>query len=87
MSLYYCPYCPSQYKFHKTKTDGVLICGLCGDPLVKKSFFNYRRIVGVLLALAFLSPLLVMIIFLLTLLKNDKMQDNSQSVVFVVKSI
>ena len=83
MSLYYCPYCPSQYKFHKTKTDGVLICGLCGDPLVKKSFFNYRRIVGVLLALAFLSPLLVMIIFLLTLLKK-KLHNNSLSVVFVV---
>ena len=87
MSRYYCPYCHSWYEFHMTKTDGVWICGLCGDPLVKKSFFNYRRIVGVLMAAAFLAPLLLMIIFLPTILRNDKHHNNSQSVVFVVEGM
>ena len=87
MSLYYCPYCPSRYQFHKTKSDGVLICGLCGDPLVKKSFFNLRGIIGVILTTAFLAPLLVMIVFIVTDFINEKRLNNSQSVVNLFKSM
>ena len=87
MSLYYCPYCPSRYQFHKTKSDRVLICGLCGDPLVKKSFFNSRGIIGVIVTTAFLAPLLVMIIFIVTDFINEKKPNNSQSVLYVFKSM
>tara|TARA_Y100001968_G_scaffold309918_1_gene330341 strand:- start:687 stop:950 length:264 start_codon:yes stop_codon:yes gene_type:complete len=87
MNRYYCPYCPSRYHFYKTKRDEVLICGLCGDPLVKKSFLNSRAIIGVVVAAAFLAPLLVMIIFVVTDFTREKMHNNSQSIVFVVKSM
>jgi len=87
MSRYYCPYCSSRYQFHKTRSDGALICGLCGDPLVKKSFLNTRAIIGVVLATAFLAPLFVMIFFVVTNFKNEKPHNNTQSVVSLVKSM
>ena len=65
MSRYYCPFCSSRYQFQKTRSDGVLICGLCGDPLVKKTLLISRRILGVVAASVFLTPLLISIIFVL----------------------
>ena len=65
MSRYYCPFCSSRYQFQKTRSDGVLICGLCGDPLVKKPLLISRRIFGVVAASVFLTPLLISIIFVL----------------------
>ena len=87
MSRYFCPYCPSRYQFNKIKSDGSLVCGLCGDKLVKKSFVNLRVIIGAVVATAFLSPLIVMIIFVLSDFTNEKFHKNSQSVVFLDKSI
>ena len=42
------------------------MCGQCGDPLIKKPFINTRQIIGLVAALSFLSPLLIM--FVLTLM-------------------
>tara|TARA_Y100001968_G_C19075144_1_gene580308 strand:- start:104 stop:319 length:216 start_codon:yes stop_codon:yes gene_type:complete len=71
MSQYYCPYCSSRYQFHKTRSDGVLICGLCGDPLEKKNSLISRRIIGLVSASAFLLPLLTMTIFIIKNFAND----------------
>ena len=79
MSRYYCPFCSSRYQFHKTRSDGVLICGLCGDALVKKPLLNSRRLIGVVAALAFLSPLLIMIIFVFEDFTKEKPPKNSES--------
>ena len=68
MSRYYCPFCSSSYQYHKTRIDGVLICGLCGDPLIKKKLLNSKRIIGVVAASAFLAPLVIMIIFVIKIL-------------------
>ena len=87
MSRYFCPYCPSRYQFHKTNPNGVLICGLCGDPLIKKSFLNPRGIIGIIVATAFLAPLLVMISFVVADFIKEKMHNNSQSVVYVIKGM
>tara|TARA_B100000214_G_C23441877_1_gene389598 strand:- start:160 stop:423 length:264 start_codon:yes stop_codon:yes gene_type:complete len=87
MSRYYCPYCSSQCQFHKTQRDGVLVCGLCGDLLVKKSFFNARGIIGLVVAAAFLTPLLLMIIFIVADFTNHKMHKDSQSAVIVFSGI
>ena len=87
MSRYFCPYCSSRNQFHKTTSDGVLICGLCGDPLVKKSLLNSRGIIGVVVAFAFLSPLLIMISLVLTDFTNEKLNNNSQSSFNVFKSM
>ena len=62
MSRYFCPFCSIRYQFHKTNSEGVLICGQCGDPLIKKPFINTRQIFGLVAALSFLSPLLIMFV-------------------------
>ena len=83
MNLYYCPFCSSSYQFHKTRSDGVLICGTCGDPLIKKPLLNSRRIIGVLAASAFLAPLLIMIFFVIDDFKKEKLPSNSDSLVLL----
>ncbi len=83
MSRYYCPFCSSHYQFHKTRRDGVLICGLCGDPLIKKSLLISRRIIGAVAASAFLAPLLIMIIFVVKDFTKEKFPNNSESFVLL----
>ena len=83
MSRYYCPFCSSRYQFHKTRSDGVLICGQCGDPLIKKTVLNSKRIIGMLSALGFLAPLLIMITFVINDFKKEKMPKNSESFVLL----
>ena len=79
MSRYFCPFCSSRYQFHKTRSDGVLICGLCGDPLIKKPLLNSRRIIGVVAAFAFLAPLLIMVVFVIKEFTKEKLPNNSES--------
>ena len=81
MSRYYCPFCSFSYQFHKTRGDGVLICGQCGDPLIKKPLLDSRRIIGLVSASAFLAPLLVMIIFVIKDFTKEKLPKNSESLV------
>ena len=83
MSRYYCPFCSSRYKFHKISSDGVLTCGLCGDPLVKKPLLNSKRIIGVIAASAFLVPLLIMIMFVINDFTKEKHPNNSESLVLL----
>ena len=83
MSRYYCPFCSSRYQFHKTSSDGILICGLCGDPLVKKSLLTSRRIIGAVAASAFLAPLVIMIIFVFKDFSKEKLPNNSDSFVLL----
>ena len=83
MNRYYCPFCSSRYQFHKTRSDGVLICGLCGDPLIKKPLLNSRRIIGVIAASAFLAPLLIMIVFVINDFTKEKYPNNSESLVLL----
>ena len=83
MSRYYCPFCSSRYQFHKTRSDGVLICGQCGDPLLKKPLLNSRRIIGLVAASAFLAPLLIMIIFVLNDFTKESLPKNSESLVLL----
>ena len=83
MSQYYCPFCSSRSQFHKTSSEGVLICGLCGDPLVKKPLLNSRRIIGAIAASAFLAPLLIMIIFVIKDFSEEKLPNNSDLLVLL----
>ena len=83
MSRYYCPFCSSCYQFHETRGDGVLICGLCGDPLMKKPLLNSKRIIGILAASAFLAPLLIMIILVIKDFTKGKQPINSESLVLL----
>ena len=83
MSRYYCPFCSSRYQIHKTRSDGVVICGLCGDPLIKKPLLNSRRIIGLVAASAFQVPYLVMIIFVIEDFAKEKYTNNSESLVLL----
>ena len=76
MNSYYCPFCSSRYQVHKTRSDGVLICGQCGDPLIKITLLNSRRIIGLLASLAFLAPLLFMFIYVVEDFNNEKRPNN-----------
>ncbi len=84
MSRYYCPFCSFRYQFHKTRSDGVLVCGLCGDPLIKKPLLNSKRIIGVFAASAFLTPLVIMIIFIVKDFAKEKLPNNSESLVLLI---
>ena len=81
MSRYFCPFCSSRYQFHKIRSDGVLICGLCEDPLIKKPLLSSRRIIGVVVASAFIAPLLIKIIFVIKDFTIEKLPNNSESLV------
>ncbi len=83
MSRYYCPFCSSRYQFYKTRSDGLLICGQCGDLLMKKPLINSRRIFGIIAALAFLAPLFITIVFVIKDFSREKLQNNYESVVLL----
>ena len=65
MKNYYCPYCNPKYQFHKKSTTGELICGLCGDPLVKKPYIKINQIVAIITSLSLLLPLIYIFIYLI----------------------
>ena len=81
MVTYYCPFCSTRYQSYRTKIDGVLICNLCGDPLYKKPFINFRQIVGGILTFALLAPFLVILIFILKEFNKEELEKNSESIV------
>ena len=65
MNNYYCPYCNPKYQFHKKSTSGELICGLCGDPLVKKPLIKINQIIAIIASLSLLLPLIYTFIILI----------------------
>ena len=83
MSRYYCPFCSSRYQFYKTRSDGVLICGQCGDPLMKKPLINSSKIFGLVVVSAFLAPLFIMIFFVINDFRWEKLPKNSEYAVLL----
>jgi len=65
MKNYFCPYCNPKYQFHKKSITGELICGLCGDPLVKKPFIKINQIIGLIASFSLVLPLLYTFIILI----------------------
>ncbi|WP_413359618.1 hypothetical protein [Prochlorococcus sp. MIT 1201] len=61
MTRYHCPFCSIRYQIHQQRADGVMVCGQCGDPLVKVPFIRPTQIVGLVAAAAFIAPLLLMV--------------------------
>ena len=83
MSRYFCPFCSSNYQIHKTRSDGVLICGQCGDPLMKKPLINSRQIFGLIASSAFLAPLIIMIVFVIKDFNKDEIPKKFESSVLL----
>ena len=65
MVRYYCPYCNPKYQFQKQSSKGALICGLCGEDLVKKPFIRLNQIIALVTASILLLPLIYAFIFLI----------------------
>jgi len=65
MTDYYCPYCNPKYQFQKRSTNGSLICGLCGDPLLKKPFIKINQIIGIVASFSLIIPLIFPFIILI----------------------
>ena len=65
MVRYYCPYCNPKYQFQKQSSKGTLICGLCGEDLVKKPFIRLNQIIALVAASSLLLPLIYTFIFLI----------------------
>ena len=60
MNKYYCPYCNSKYKF-PLENYGKLVCGLCGEDLIKKPIIQIKQLIALLLVFSFSFPLIFII--------------------------
>ena len=65
MRKYYCPYCNPKYQFPDEDDSGKLICGLCGEYLIKKPYLNLKQIVALLVFFSFLLPLIYLLFYYL----------------------
>ena len=86
MKNYYCPYCNPRYTFYKKSATGELICGLCGDPLIKKPFIKINQIVAILASLSLVLPLIYTFIILIKNQLNPPRR-NYQAYVYSIKKI
>ena len=71
MNKYYCPYCNPKYQF-PLENYGKLVCGLCGEDLIKKPIIQIKQLIALLLVFSFSFPL-IFIIFS-SIIKIDKDQ-------------
>ena len=65
MVKYYCPYCNPKYQFKKQTQKGTLICGLCGEDLVKKPIIRLNQIIAFIAIASLLLPLIYTFIFII----------------------
>ena len=78
MSKYFCPYCNSKYQFKTINNTGKLLCGLCGEEMIKKSFINIKQIISLTIVLAFVLPFFYTLLFSI-INKKDFKKDIYQS--------
>ena len=78
MIKYYCPYCNSKYQFKSISNTGKLLCSLCGEEMIKKSFINIKQIISLTIVITFVLPLFYS--FVLSIInKKDLKEDFYQS--------
>ena len=78
MIKYYCPYCNSKYQFKSISNTGKLLCGLCGEEMIKKSFINIKQIISMTIVVTFVLPLIYT--FVLSIInKKDLKKDVYQT--------
>ena len=72
MSKYLCPYCNPKYQFVTKSDAGKLICGLCGEEIIKKSFINIRQIISFVIVITFVFPLFY--VFAISLINKNNLK-------------
>ena len=84
MSRYYCPYCNSKYQFKSISNTGKILCGLCGEEMIKKSFINIKQIISLTIVITFVLPLFYTLFFSIINEKDFKkdiyQSSNNQSI-------
>ena len=60
MNKYYCPYCNPKYQF-PIENYGKLVCGLCGEDLIKKPVIQIKQLIALLLVVSFSFPMIFII--------------------------
>ena len=78
MIRYYCPYCNSKYQFKSISNTGKLLCGLCGEEMIQKSFLNIKQIISLTIVITFVLPLFYTLL-LSIITKKDFQKDAYQS--------
>ncbi len=59
MPRFYCPFCSPHYQIYKKRAGGQMLCGQCGEPLVKIPVVKPTQIFALIAASAFIAPLLI----------------------------
>ena len=72
MSKYFCPYCNFKYQFYSISNSDKLLCGSCGEEMIKKSFFNIKQIISLLIVITFVLPLFYTFVISIINRKNFK---------------
>ena len=85
MNNYYCPYCNPKYQFQKKSTSGELICGLCGDPLVKKPLIKINQIIAIVASLSLVLPLIYTFIILIKNQVNPPRRNYQANIISINK--
>ena len=76
MKLYYCPYCSPKHQIHIQDEDGKLVCGNCGDPLVRERLFKLNRVISLIIIFTFITPLFMIIAYtIMNIDSNTPKQD------------
>ena len=57
MSKYFCPYCNSKYQLKSMSNKGNILCGICGEEMIKKSFITIKQIVSLIIVATLTLPL------------------------------
>ena len=75
MSKYFCPYCDYKYQLKSTGNRGKLLCGLCGEEMVKKSFINLKQIVSLIIVSSFILPFFYA--FIILIINRDQIKKDT----------
>ena len=83
MNKYYCPYCNPKYQFSH-ENYGKLVCGLCGEDLIKKPIIQIKQLIALLLVFSFSFPLIFIVYSsLINTVKDQK--ENTAYTNFLIK--
>ena len=85
MKNYYCPYCNPKYQFHKKSISGKLVCGLCGDPLVKKPLIKINQIIALTASFSLVLPLFYTFIILIKNQVNPPRRNYQANIISIQK--
>ena len=71
MNKYYCPYCNPKYQF-PVENYGKLVCGICGEELIKKNIIQLKQLISLFLLFSFCFPMIFLVFF--SIFNKDKGQ-------------